>query len=232
MSLAARPDERKRQNTILFLGAVPLIDRWHNLRGSEQRDPPRLVFAFPGFTTPGTRPTSRPLLSVKMVSTAANTTRGYAARIPTHLSRVLSGRSIRSRLSIADGNWMANLIPRLPSATSSFRVRRWQKTTSEPSRIVPTKFPREPELEGRIVSTRRVGRWTITCDGTHSVFHFYTFALVCGMRCTGEWWRDSRLHAAVAANARTRRANMKILMVLTSNDRVGDTGRKTGFWLE
>ena len=25
---------------------------------------------------------------------------------------------------------------------------------------------------------------------------------------------------------------MKILMVLTSHDRLGDTGRKTGFWLE
>jgi putative intracellular protease/amidase len=26
--------------------------------------------------------------------------------------------------------------------------------------------------------------------------------------------------------------NMKILMVLTSHDTLGDTGRKTGFWLE
>ena len=25
---------------------------------------------------------------------------------------------------------------------------------------------------------------------------------------------------------------MKILMVLTSHDRLGETGRKTGFWLE
>jgi len=25
---------------------------------------------------------------------------------------------------------------------------------------------------------------------------------------------------------------MKILMVLTSHDQLGDTGRKTGFWLE
>ncbi len=25
---------------------------------------------------------------------------------------------------------------------------------------------------------------------------------------------------------------MKILMVLTSHDKLGDTGRKTGFWLE
>ena len=31
---------------------------------------------------------------------------------------------------------------------------------------------------------------------------------------------------------KTRRAMMKILMVLTSHDRLGDTGRKTGFWLE
>jgi putative intracellular protease/amidase len=29
-----------------------------------------------------------------------------------------------------------------------------------------------------------------------------------------------------------RRTNMKILMVLTSHDQLGDTGRKTGFWLE
>jgi putative intracellular protease/amidase len=30
----------------------------------------------------------------------------------------------------------------------------------------------------------------------------------------------------------SRRRNMKILMVLTSHDQLGDTGRKTGFWLE
>jgi putative intracellular protease/amidase len=29
-----------------------------------------------------------------------------------------------------------------------------------------------------------------------------------------------------------RRRNMKILMVLTSHDVLGNTGRKTGFWLE
>jgi putative intracellular protease/amidase len=29
-----------------------------------------------------------------------------------------------------------------------------------------------------------------------------------------------------------RRTNMKILMVLTSHDQLGNTGRKTGFWLE
>src|SRR5438309_7162318 len=29
-----------------------------------------------------------------------------------------------------------------------------------------------------------------------------------------------------------RRKNMKILMVLTSHDVLGNTGRKTGFWLE
>jgi putative intracellular protease/amidase len=31
---------------------------------------------------------------------------------------------------------------------------------------------------------------------------------------------------------RKRRINMKILMVLTSHDQLGNTGRKTGFWLE
>ena len=31
---------------------------------------------------------------------------------------------------------------------------------------------------------------------------------------------------------RERRTNMKILMVLTSHDQLGNTGRKTGFWLE
>src|SRR5512144_886262 len=31
---------------------------------------------------------------------------------------------------------------------------------------------------------------------------------------------------------RTRNATMKILMVLTSHNRLGDTGKKTGFWLE
>src|SRR5262245_3288061 len=31
---------------------------------------------------------------------------------------------------------------------------------------------------------------------------------------------------------RIRSPAMKILMVLTSHDKLGDTGRKTGFWLE
>src|SRR6202040_508610 len=34
------------------------------------------------------------------------------------------------------------------------------------------------------------------------------------------------------ASVRQRRANMKILMVLTSHDQLGNTGRPTGFWLE
>jgi len=29
-----------------------------------------------------------------------------------------------------------------------------------------------------------------------------------------------------------RRNNMKILIVLTSHDQLGNTGKKTGFWLE
>src|ERR1700677_3284567 len=32
--------------------------------------------------------------------------------------------------------------------------------------------------------------------------------------------------------SRNRRSNMKILMVLTSHDTLGNTGQKTGFWLE
>jgi putative intracellular protease/amidase len=36
----------------------------------------------------------------------------------------------------------------------------------------------------------------------------------------------------VKCATRKRRMNMKILMVLTSHDQLGNTGRKTGFWLE
>jgi len=34
------------------------------------------------------------------------------------------------------------------------------------------------------------------------------------------------------AQQRIREKKMKILMVLTSRDQLGNTGRKTGFWLE
>src|SRR6202789_2974807 len=45
--------------------------------------------------------------------------------------------------------------------------------------------------------------------------------------------REQSLNAvAVELNTKQRRTNMKILMVLTSHDILGDTGRKTGFWLE
>jgi putative intracellular protease/amidase len=35
-----------------------------------------------------------------------------------------------------------------------------------------------------------------------------------------------------AVSTQKKDIRMKILMVLTSHDRLGDTGRKTGFWLE
>src|SRR3984885_15115470 len=41
--------------------------------------------------------------------------------------------------------------------------------------------------------------------------------------------RQQPIHSE-RAQQRTR--NMKILMVLTSHDQLGNTGRKTGFWLE
>src|SRR5580692_5310693 len=41
-----------------------------------------------------------------------------------------------------------------------------------------------------------------------------------------------RLTQSDVHNDRPRRRNMKILMVLTSHDQLGYTGRKTGFWLE
>src|SRR5215472_523223 len=37
---------------------------------------------------------------------------------------------------------------------------------------------------------------------------------------------------AQAAHARAKERMMKVLMVLTSHDQLGNTGRKTGFWLE
>jgi len=53
-------------------------------------------------------------------------------------------------------------------------------------------------------------------------------------------WREIRLKCDVdpplgtsidAHNDEQRRRNVKILMVLTSHDQLGNTGRKTGFWL-
>src|SRR5512140_266329 len=35
-----------------------------------------------------------------------------------------------------------------------------------------------------------------------------------------------------ACNSRAKESIMKVLMVLTSHDQLGNTGRKTGFWLE
>ncbi len=40
------------------------------------------------------------------------------------------------------------------------------------------------------------------------------------------------LARGVSACRRERENDMKILMVLTSHDQLGDTGKKTGFWLE
>lgn len=44
---------------------------------------------------------------------------------------------------------------------------------------------------------------------------------------------DAGAATSVAERSRRRKKNfMKILMVLTSHDKLGDTGKKTGFWLE
>jgi len=62
-------------------------------------------------------------------------------------------------------------------------------------------------------------RKQIVQGSPRSVSRFYTFAVV----------RDLR---ALLCGAKTREKNMKILMVLTSHHQLGNTGRKTGFWLE
>jgi len=51
---------------------------------------------------------------------------------------------------------------------------------------------------------------------TLSTFRFYTFAVAREMRAIDQATETS----------------VKILMVLTSHDQLGNTGRKTGFWLE
>src|SRR4029079_3798759 len=56
---------------------------------------------------------------------------------------------------------------------------------------------------------------SIACDVPCSVLLFYIFAVVHDMRIPKQ-----------------RRTNMKILMVLTSHDQLGNTGLPTGFWLE
>src|SRR5208282_4467428 len=46
------------------------------------------------------------------------------------------------------------------------------------------------------------------------------------------WWPCGDRFDRNVRSKEQRRRNMKIVMVLTSHDQLGDTGRKTGFWLE
>src|SRR5579864_313768 len=62
----------------------------------------------------------------------------------------------------------------------------------------------------------------MACDGLRSVFRFYTLAVVCEMHPSSRADLDGK----------QRRRNMKIVMVLTSHDKLGNTGKPTGFWLE
>src|SRR5271163_1761152 len=57
-----------------------------------------------------------------------------------------------------------------------------------------------------------------------SVFRFYSFVVVGDL--------PLQLRGRSRPIPRVRRTNMKILMVLTSHDQLGNTGRKTGSWLE
>src|SRR6516162_1529194 len=50
-----------------------------------------------------------------------------------------------------------------------------------------------------------------------------------GAATRGPWLPIS---AVKIAPERPKEPTMKVLMVLTSHDQLGDTGRKTGFWLE
>jgi putative intracellular protease/amidase len=65
------------------------------------------------------------------------------------------------------------------------------------------------------------------------VFRFYAFVVVCDLRL--QPWVLAEQSLACSVNGKChnqRRTNMKVLMVLTSHDQLGNTGRKTGFWLE
>src|ERR1700749_373549 len=58
-------------------------------------------------------------------------------------------------------------------------------------------------------------------------------ALLIPLLATGAVATDDRpMRRRKAATQDPQGATMKILMVLTSHDMLGDTGRKTGFWLE
>src|SRR5262249_56089853 len=51
-----------------------------------------------------------------------------------------------------------------------------------------------------------------------------------GAATRGPW--PCRYRAVKIAPERLREPTMQVLIVLTSHDQLGDTGRKTGFWLE
>src|ERR1700759_2199607 len=46
------------------------------------------------------------------------------------------------------------------------------------------------------------------------------------------WCHALKAEAFEKVQGRVRRLDMKIVQVLTSHDQLGNTGRKTGFWLE
>src|SRR5579863_1964137 len=71
----------------------------------------------------------------------------------------------------------------------------------------------------------------MACGGPCSIFRFCSFAVARDMRHES-MTAEQTLASCVDPGAKQRRTNMKILMVLTSHDQLGNTGRKTGFWLE
>src|SRR5207237_7255992 len=73
-----------------------------------------------------------------------------------------------------------------------------------------------------LASSYRVGPSTLVVLGLGAVLVFRSL----------RWCPSCILMGGGRDSAHERKTDVKILMVLTSHDQLGNTGRKTGFWLE
>jgi putative intracellular protease/amidase len=79
---------------------------------------------------------------------------------------------------------------------------------------------------------RRASRGTQNAsDSTRYLSIGDTFVQLCAM-VTPDLMRTIAAVVLEIVRSKLRRKHMKIVMVLTSHDQLGNTGRKTGFWLE
>src|ERR1039457_1119647 len=132
-------------------------------------------------------------------------------------------------------NWPARQYSRMPASARTFGTC-CTSSSACTSRTRPAKIPSCFLRSGRSSPNTNTTRWVKSSRGRRT-----NYSTVMVLRRTSTRWRSWRrnrylrlgpIYANSLVTNNGEGADMKILMVLTSHSELGNTGKKTGLWLE